>query len=135
MKSVLLSAMVAFTLVGCTSITTMTPAQFNQLSSTQIPFSGNWTGTGGEALTVLQLNRQGNGKLCIDNNKDVMSYRIKLVNNVLYTDQGLKLNVKTINAAQATLQIRILGLGATFELNKDDALKHITPSCKAFINA
>ncbi|WP_171490667.1 J517_1871 family lipoprotein [Acinetobacter suaedae] len=134
-KYIFLSSILFFGLVGCTSITTMSSEQFNQLSTTQLPFSGNWSGQVGEASTVLHLNRQGHGKLCIDNSKEVMSYRVKLVNDVLYSDQGLKFNVKEIKASQATLHMRMLGLGVTFELNKDDALKNATSNCKTFISA
>lgn len=134
-KYIFLSSILFFGLVGCTSITTMSSEQFNQLSTTQLPFSGNWSGQVGEASAVLHLNRQGHGKLCIDNSKEVMSYRVKLVNDVLYSDQGLKFNVKSINASQANLHMRMLGLGVTFELNKDDPLNNVTSNCKTFINS
>ncbi|WP_171459038.1 J517_1871 family lipoprotein [Acinetobacter haemolyticus] len=134
-KYIFLSSILFFGLVGCTSITTMSSEQFNQLATTQLPFSGNWSGQVEDASAVLHLNRQGHGKLCIDNSKEVLSYRVKFVNDELYSDQGLKFGVKSINAAQANLHMRMLGLGVSFDLDKDDALNHVTPSCKSFINS
>lgn len=113
----------------------MTPAQFNQLSSTQIPFSGNWSGEAGTSMAVLNLNRQGSGTLCLDDRKDVMSYRVKLLDNVLYSDQGIKFNVKALNNSNAKIHMSLLGMGVTLDLNKDDQLHNVTPRCKQLLAA
>lgn len=134
MKNILLPAILVFGLVGCTSITTMSPAQFNQLSTTQIPFSGSWTGEVGAASVALSLNRQGNGVLCMDDRKEVMSYQVKLVDNTLYSDKGGKFKVKALNNSKANIHISLLGLGVNLDLNKDDALKNATVGCKQALN-
>lgn len=133
MKSILLPGIFAFALVGCTSITTMTPAQFNQLSATQLPFSGSWSGEAGSSMAVLNLNRQGSGVLCLDDRKEAMSYNVKLVDNVLYSDQGVKFNVKALNNSNAKIRVSLLGLGVTLDLNKDDQLNNVTPRCKSLV--
>jgi len=132
-KNILLPGIFAFALVGCTSITTMTPAQFNQLSATQLPFSGNWSGEAGSSMAVLNLNRQGSGVLCLDDRKEAMSYKVKLVDNVLYSDQGVKFNVKALNNSNAKIRVSLLGLGVTLDLNKDDQLNNVTPRCKSLV--
>ncbi|MCH7382276.1 hypothetical protein MMP71_00265 [Acinetobacter dispersus] len=133
-KNILLPAILVFGLVGCTSITTMSPAQFNQLSTTQIPFSGSWTGEIGAASVALSLNRQGNGVLCMDDRKEVMSYQVKLVDNTLYSDKGVKFKVKALNNSKANIHMSLLGLGVNLDLNKDDALKNATVGCKQALN-
>lgn len=40
------------------------------------------------------LDQQGKGLLCMDDRKDLISYKVKLVDDVLYTDQGAKFKVK-----------------------------------------
>ncbi|KYQ84860.1 hypothetical protein AWW72_07600 [Acinetobacter sp. NRRL B-65365] len=132
-KNILLPGIFAFALVGCTSITTMTPAQFNQLSATQLPFSGSWSGEAGSSMAVLNLNRQGSDVLCLDDRKEAMSYKVKLVDNVLYSDQGVKFNVKALNNSNAKIRVSLLGLGVTLDLNKDDQLKNVTPRCKSLV--
>ncbi|ENX20768.1 J517_1871 family lipoprotein [Acinetobacter vivianii] len=132
-KNILLPGIFAFALVGCTSITTMTPAQFNQLSATQLPFSGSWSGEAGSSMAVLNLNRQGSGVLCLDDRKEAMSYNVKLVDNVLYSDQGVKFNVKALNNSNAKIRVSLLGLGVTLDLNKDDQLNNVTPRCKSLV--
>ncbi len=133
MKNILLPGIFAFALVGCTSITTMTPAQFNQLSATQLPFSGSWSGEAGSSMAVLNLNRQGSGVLCLGDRKEAMSYNVKLVDNVLYSDQGVKFNVKALNNSNAKIRVSLLGLGETLDLNKDDQLNNVTPRCKSLV--
>lgn len=133
-KNILLPMIFAFSLVGCTSITTMSPAQFNQLTTTQIPFAGSWAGQVGPSSAALSLNRQGSGMFCIDDGKELMSYKVKLVDKVLYSDQGIKFNVKELNNNNAKIHMSLLGLGVTFDLNKDDQLKHATTRCKQVLN-
>jgi hypothetical protein len=132
-KNILLAGSLAFVLGGCTSITTMTPAQFGQLSPTQIPFSGSWSGEAGASMAVLKLNRQGSGMLCMDDRKEAMSYKVKLVDNVLYSNQGIKFNVKALNPSHAKIHVSLLGIGATLDLNKDDSLNNVTPRCKQLL--
>ncbi|MCH7315448.1 J517_1871 family lipoprotein [Acinetobacter sp. ANC 3882] len=133
-KKVLLPAILVFGLVGCTSITTMSPAQFNQLNTTQIPFSGLWTGEAGAASVALSLNRQGSGMLCMDDRKEVMTYKVKLVDNTLYSDKGVKFKVKELNNSKANIHMSLLGLGVNIDLNKDDSLKNVTVGCKQVLN-
>ncbi|ENX36231.1 hypothetical protein F889_00390 [Acinetobacter colistiniresistens] len=133
-KNILLPAILVLGLVGCTSITTMSPAQFNQLSTTQIPFSGSWTGEAGAASVALSLNRQGSGMLCMDDRKEVMSYQVKLVDNTLYSDKGVKFKVKELNNSKANIHMSLLGLGVNLDLNKDDSLKNATAGCKQALN-
>ncbi|MCH7390346.1 J517_1871 family lipoprotein [Acinetobacter dispersus] len=133
-KNILLPAILVFGLVGCTSITTMSLAQFNQLSTTQIPFSGSWTGEVGAASVALSLNRQGRGVLCMDDRKEVMSYQVKLVDNTLYSDKGVKFKVKALNNSKTIIHMSLLGLGVNLDLNKDDALKNTTVGCKQALN-
>ncbi|USA48336.1 hypothetical protein NDN11_13595 [Acinetobacter sp. C26M] len=133
-KNILLPAILVFGLVGCTSITTMTPAQFNQLAATQIPFAGSWAGEVGPSSAVLQLSRQGHGIFCIDDGKDVMSYNVKLIDQVLYSDKGVKFKVKELNNSNAKIHMSLLGLGVTFDLNKDDQLQRVTSACKQALN-
>ncbi|WP_349307084.1 J517_1871 family lipoprotein [Acinetobacter corruptisaponis] len=134
MKKVLLSGALALGLLGCTSMTTMTPTQFNQLTPTQIPFSGYWSGTTGTAISTLKLDRQGRGQLCMDNRQDLMSYKVKLLDNELYTDQGIKFKVKELTSQTAVMQMSLLGVGATFNMGKDDQLKQASARCQQVLN-
>ncbi|WP_151869681.1 J517_1871 family lipoprotein, partial [Acinetobacter sp. TUM15509] len=88
----------------------------------------------GPSSTVLSLNRQGSGMFCVDDGKELMSYKVKLVDSVLYTDQGIKFNVKELNNNNAKIHMSLLGLGGTFDLNKDDQLKHVTVRCKQVLS-
>jgi len=84
-------------------------------------------------MAVLNLNRQGSGVLCLDDRKEAMSYNVKLVDNVLYSDQGVKFNVKALNNSNAKIRVSLLGLGVTLDLNKDDQLNNVTPRCKSLV--
>jgi len=130
MKNILVFGFLIFSLGGCTSITTMTPAQFDQLATNQLSYVGQWSGNAGEANSTLKLNRQGSGQLCLDNYKELMLYKVKLVNNELYSDQGVKFKVKALTQQQAILHISLLGVGATFTLNQDDQLQQASLGCK-----
>ncbi|PKF32670.1 J517_1871 family lipoprotein [Acinetobacter proteolyticus] len=129
-KNLLLGVIFTLALAGCTSISTMSPAQFNQLTTTPIPFAGNWTGKVGPSTAVLKLNRQGRGGLCIDDGKESMSYQVKLVDQILYSDKGIKFKVTALNDRNAKIHMSLLGVGATLDLNKDDQLLNATAACK-----
>ena len=135
MQKFFLTSVLLMTLAGCTSITTMTPTQFNNLATTQLPFSGSWSGKVGESWSVLMLDQQGKGLLCMDDRKDLISYKVKLVDDVLYTDQGIKFKVKELNYQQANLYMSLLGVGATLSLDKDDQLQNATNKCRQLIKS
>ena len=135
MQKFFLTSVLLMTLAGCTSITTMTPTQFNNLATTQLSFSGSWSGKVGESWSVLMLDQQGKGLLCMDDRKDLISYKVKLVDDVLYTDQGIKFKVKELNYQQANLYMSLLGVGATLSLDKDDQLQNATNTCRQLIKS
>lgn len=134
-KNILLLSIFALSLMGCTSITTMSPAQFNQAVSTPLPFSGQWSGAMGITTSTLTLNRQGKGQLCMDNQKELMSYQVKLINNELYTDQGVKFKIKDLNPQTVSLHMSLLGVGSNFNLTQDIQLKNASLRCKQVLNS
>ena len=134
-SEILFNKCLLMTLAGCTSITTMTPTQFNNLATTQLPFSGIWSGKVGESWSVLMLDPQGKGLLCMDDRKDLISYKVKLADDVFYTDQGVKFKVKELNYQQANLYMSLLGVGANLSLYKDDQLKNATNKCRQLIKS
>ncbi|MFV5343581.1 hypothetical protein VXQ28_08505 [Acinetobacter oleivorans] len=87
-----------FLLSGCVSSTThIANNKFNEEQSSRPLVSGIWTISIGPSLSTIKLEADGNGILCDDTSGHVVFNKVKYVNNMIYIENGMVLEVKILN--------------------------------------
>ncbi|MFJ1519453.1 J517_1871 family lipoprotein [Acinetobacter sp. ABJ_C1_1] len=87
-----------FLLSGCISPTTqMVNNKFSQIQPSTPSVSGIWTILIGPSISTIKLEADGNGILCDDTSGHVVFNKVKYANNMIYIENGMILDVKTIN--------------------------------------
>lgn len=87
-----------FLLSGCVSPTTqMANNKFSEVQPSTPPVSGIWTISISPSLSTIKLDSDGNGILCDDTNGHVVFNKVKYANNMIYIENGMILDVKTLN--------------------------------------
>lgn len=87
-----------FLLSGCKSPTTqMVNNKFSQMQPSIPSVSGIWTISIGPSISTIKLEADGNGILCDDTNGHVVFNKVKYANNMIYIENGVILDVKTLN--------------------------------------
>lgn len=87
-----------FLLSGCISPTTqMVNNKFNEEQPSTPSISGIWTISIGPSISTIKLDSDGNGVLCDDTRGHVVFNKIKYVNNMIYIENGMVLEVKILN--------------------------------------
>ncbi|MFW6713618.1 J517_1871 family lipoprotein [Acinetobacter pittii] len=87
-----------FLLSGCKSSTTqMVNNKFSQMQPSIPSVSGIWTISIGPSISTIKLEADGNGILCDDTNGHVVFNKVKYANNMIYIENGMILDVKTLN--------------------------------------
>ncbi|WP_033850015.1 J517_1871 family lipoprotein [Acinetobacter sp. 826659] len=87
-----------FLLSGCKSPTTqMVNNKFSQMQPSIPSVSGIWTISIGPSISTIKLEADGNGILCDDTNGHVVFNKVKYANNMIYIENGMILDVKTLN--------------------------------------
>ncbi|WP_354667705.1 J517_1871 family lipoprotein [Acinetobacter pittii] len=87
-----------FLLSGCVSPTTqITNNKFNEEQPSTPSVSGIWTISIGPSISTIKLDSDGNGILCDDTSGHVVFNKVKYVNNMIYIENGMVLEVKILN--------------------------------------
>ncbi|CAI3101506.1 hypothetical protein MWMV2_MWMV2_00128 [Acinetobacter oleivorans] len=87
-----------FLLSGCISPTNhMVNNKFNEEQSSMPLVSGIWTISIGPSISTIKLEADGNGILCDDTSGHVVFNKVKYANNMIYIENGMILDVKTLN--------------------------------------
>ena len=87
-----------FLLSGCISPTAqMVNNKFNEEQPSTPSISGIWTISIGPSISTIKLDSDGNGVLCDDTRGHVVFNKIKYVNNMIYIENGMVLEVKILN--------------------------------------
>jgi len=87
-----------FLLSGCVSPTThIANNKFNEEQSSRPLVSGIWTISIGPSISTIKLEADGNGILCDDTSGHVVFNKVKYANNMIYIENGMVLEVKTLN--------------------------------------
>lgn len=118
-------------LVGCaTPSGDMLNNKFFDVQTTPQEVTGFWTGAVGPYSTTIKLNADGSGTYCesFNNNEHVMN--LKISNDVMYTSNGARLKVQSINNQLAQFKNIYFGLNMEYKLYKDDDLSQASPFCK-----
>ena len=97
MKKIILLGVVVL-LGGCvTPATQMINNKFSELQPSIPSVSGIWTISIGPTISTIKLDSDGNGILCDDTNGHVVFNKVKYANNMIYIENGMILDVKTLN--------------------------------------
>ncbi|MFV5364695.1 J517_1871 family lipoprotein [Acinetobacter oleivorans] len=87
-----------FLLSGCVSPTAqMVNNKFNEEQPSTPSISGIWTISIGPSISTIKLDSDGNGVLCDDTKGHVVFNKVKYANNMIYIENGMILDVKTLN--------------------------------------
>lgn len=87
-----------FLLSGCVSPTThIANNKFNEEQPSTPSVSGIWTISIGPSISTIKLEADGNGILCDDTRGHVVFNKVKYVNNMIYIENGMVLEVKLLN--------------------------------------
>ncbi|NUG24449.1 J517_1871 family lipoprotein [Acinetobacter lactucae] len=83
---------------GCiTSTTPMINNKFNAIEPSIPSVSGIWTISIGPSISTIKLDADGNGILCDDTSGRIVFNKVKYANNMIYIQNGMALEVKTLN--------------------------------------
>ncbi|MDS7926716.1 hypothetical protein EXD98_03975 [Acinetobacter pittii] len=87
-----------FLLSGCVSPTNqMNNNNFSEVQPSTPSISGIWTISIGPSISTIKLDSDGNGVLCDDTSGHVVFNKVKSVNNMIYIQNGMTLEVKHLN--------------------------------------
>lgn len=131
MKKLLLAGVIGFGLMGCaTPSGDMLNNKFFDIQPSHQKVIGFWTGAVGPYSTTMKLNTDGSGVYCesFNNNEHIMN--LKMSNDVLYTSNGARLKVLSMDNQTAKFKNIYFGLNMEYKLYKDDNLSQASPFCK-----
>lgn len=95
-KKIVLSLI--FLLSGCVSPTNqINNNNFSEVQPSTPSVSGIWTISIGPSISTIKLDSDGNGVLCDDTSGHVVFNKVKYANNMIYIENGMILDVKTLN--------------------------------------
>ncbi|MFW2077381.1 J517_1871 family lipoprotein [Acinetobacter sp. ULE_I010] len=132
MKNVLIAATLGFGVVlsGCAMNNDLLSGQFSAIKPKSTDLSGSWSGSGGPWLVTIKFNSDGTGLMCQSyNGKDILD-KIKVVGDVIYNQNNLKLKVISKTNDKLTLKANYY-MGATFNFTPDPLLKNASPYCES----
>lgn len=123
MKKLLIPTFISIiSITGC-----VTTANFFDLKSTTMEYSGNWTGAHQNiSVATLKIKQDGTGIICQDYNGVAKVVAIKKVQDKIYTQDGSFWKIKNISSDNLELAY---GMGGSYFLKKDDNLTLATPAC------
>ena len=118
-----------FTLSGCAMNNDLLSGQFSSITPKPTDLSGYWSGSGGPWLVTIKFNDDGTGLMCQSyNGKDILD-KIKVVDNVVYNQNNLKLKIISKSGEKLALKADYY-MGATFAFTPDPLLKIASPDCE-----
>lgn len=127
-KIILLGVVVLFG--GCvTSATQMINNKFSEVQPSIPSVSGIWTISIGPSISTIKLDSDGNGILCDDNNGYVVFNKVKYVNNMIYIQNGMALEVKLLNKDILESRITLSASTSNMVYKADNDLKATSLKC------
>lgn len=94
----IISFSLIFSLSGCVSPTTqITNNKFSEIQPSIPLVSGIWTISIGPSISTIKLDADGNGIICDDTSGRIVFNKVKYANNMIYIQNGMALEVKTLN--------------------------------------
>lgn len=135
MKKLLLGGVLGFGLFlsGCAMNNDLLSGSFSTIEPKATDLSGYWSGSGGPWLVTVKFNSDGTGLMCQSyNGKDILD-KIKVVDDVIYNQNNLKLKITSKTSEGLTLKANYY-MGATFNFTPDPLLKNASPYCENALN-
>ncbi|MDP9802427.1 J517_1871 family lipoprotein [Acinetobacter calcoaceticus] len=127
-KIILLGVMVLFS--GCvTPATQMINNKFSEVQPSIPSVSGIWTISIGPSISTIKLDSDGNGILCDDTNEHVVFNKVKYVNNMIYIQNGMALEVKLLNKDILESRITLSASTSNMVYKADNDLKATSLKC------
>lgn len=127
-KIILLGVVVLFG--GCvTPATQMINNKFSELQPSIPSVSGIWTISIGPTISTIKLDSDGNGILCDDTNGHVVFNKVKYVNNMIYIQNGMALEVKLLNKDILESRITLSASTSNMVYKADNDLKATSLKC------
>ncbi|NUG02966.1 J517_1871 family lipoprotein [Acinetobacter oleivorans] len=119
-----------FLLSGCISPTTqMVNNKFSQMQPSIPAVSGIWTISIGPSISTIKLEADGNGILCDDTNGHVVFNKVKYANNMIYIENGMILDVKTLNKDIIEARTILSASSSNMIYKADNDLKAVSLKC------
>ncbi len=132
MKKIIIAGLVGLGLVlsGCAMNNDLLSGQFSSITPKPTNLSGYWSGSGGPWLVTVKFNSDGTGLMCQSyNGKDILD-KIKVVDDVIYNQNNLKLKVVSKTNEKLILKADYY-MGATFNFTPDPLLKNASLYCES----
>lgn len=127
-KIILLGVVVLFG--GCvTPATQMINNKFSEVQPSIPSVSGIWTISIGPSISTIKLDSDGNGILCDDTNGHVVFNKVKYVNNMIYIQNGMALEVKLLNKDILESRITLSASTSNMVYKADNDLKSASLKC------
>jgi len=127
-KIILLGVVVLFG--GCvTPVTQMINNKFSEVQPSIPSVSGIWTISIGPSISTIKLDSDGNGILCDDTNGHVVFNKVKYVNNMIYIQNGMALEVKLLNKDILESRITLSASTSNMVYKADNDLKSASLKC------
>lgn len=132
MKKLLIASTLGFiaTLSGCAMNNDLLSGQFSAIAPKSTDLSGYWSGNGGPWLVTIKINSDGTGLMCQSYNGKDMLDKIKVVDDVIYNQNNLKLKVTSKASDKLVLKADYY-MGATFNFTPDPLLKNASLYCES----
>lgn len=129
MKKIVLLGLTSI-LSGCITPTTqMLNNKFSEVSSKSPAFSGIWTTSIGPGLSTIKLESDGNGVLCEDTSGHVQINKIKILDNTIYVQNGMKLQVLNLNKDVLEAKTTLTAFNVNLVYKADNDLKNASIKC------
>lgn len=127
-KIILLGVVVLFG--GCVNpATQMINNKFSEVQPSIPSVSGIWTISIGPSISTIKLDSDGNGILCDDTNGHVVFNKVKYVNNMIYIQNGMTLEVKLLNKDILESRITLSASTSNMVYKADNDLKAASLKC------
>ena len=130
MKKILMLGVLGFGLVGCVGGTgDMLNNNYTNIQANDSSLKGLWSGNNGPYLVTFKFNGDGTGVMCSSWGTADMLEKLKISDNILYMQSGLKQKILEQNTDSLTLKVDYFG-GTTYKYKPDNNLKNASPYCE-----
>lgn len=117
-------------LVGCASPSVdLLNNNFTNIMPSSSPLKGNWSGSNGPYLVTYKFNEDGTGLVCSSYNDKNTVEKIKIADNTMYMQNGLKQIIVKSNENELVLKALYFG-SAIFKYKPDPKLVNASPYCE-----
>lgn len=99
------------------------------LPSNSKGLSGVWTGNNGPYLTTYKFNQDGTGLMCYSYGTSNIVEKVKVYDDVVYLQSGIKQKVKTYTPDSLVLHSNYYGTNTTFKYVPDRDFSDASSFC------